>query len=199
MLVPIRGRFRVSALGYQWTRAEPGKEIITERAIGEWQAVPTETSMAVEIANVAVVNAGLSAFLERWGLPIIRDETKLASITTEEFRNLVASVRKAVGLAAQHDNSNLQAHIEESAFFAARPRSAGGSGQGDPRVAVECRDPAAMAWLELVQRDRIGVAYLRCPCCEAYFAVGEAYRHASRYCSDDCRVGAGNATTPSGE
>jgi hypothetical protein len=198
MLVPIRGRFRVSALGYQWTSAE-GKETITERAIARWKVVPAGTSMAVEIANVAVVDAGLSAFLERWGLPIIKDETKLASITTGEFRGLVASVRKAVGLAVQHDRSKLQAHIEEHAFFAAQPRSTDGSMQGDPRVVVECRDPAAMVWLELVQRDRIGVAYRQCPRCEAYFAVGEAYRHASCYCSDDCRVATGDATTPARE
>ena len=193
MFLPIRGRFRVCQDGYEWTQSGSSKARITERAVSKWQTAQATTNMAVEIANVGLENvAGVSLFLERWGLPIIKDETKAASMAVAEIHELVRNVRDAVAHASRHDDKNFKIQFDKHAFFAARPRS---DPKGEPAVFVECRDPAAMAWLQLAQRERINVEYRSCGWCDAFFVVSgiEGHRRSRQYCSDRCRVAANRA------
>ena len=113
-------------------------------------------------------DSGISIFLERWGLPIIKDEIKPASMAVAEIHELVRNVRDAVVYASRHDDTNFKIQFDRHAFFAARPQS---DPKGESAVLVECRDPAAMAWLELAQRERINVTYRSCDWCNAFFAV----------------------------
>jgi hypothetical protein len=196
MFVPIRGRFRVCELGYEWTDSRSGQARITERAIPKWKIAPETTNMAVEIANVDLDDsAGMHAFLERWGLPIIKYETKPATMTVADFDDLVRNVRDVVGHASRRDAESFKAQFDKHAIFAARPRSDPEAAPGEPAVFVECRDPAAMAWFQLAQRERIGAEYRRCGACETYFVVSGAdgHRRSRQYCSDRCRVAANRA------
>ena len=149
MFLPIRGRFRVCQDGYEWTQTGHGTARVTERAVPKWQSILAPTNMAVEIANVGLDDdSGISIFLERWGLPIIKDEIKPASMAVAEIHELVRNVRDAVVYASRHDDTNFKIQFDRHAFFAARPQS---DPKGESAVFVECRDPAAMAWLELAQ------------------------------------------------
>jgi predicted RNA-binding Zn ribbon-like protein len=153
--------------------------------------------MAVEIANINLDEgaAAVSTFLERWGLPIIKDDTKLASMALADFHDLVCHVRDAVADVCRRDGESFKAQFEKHAFFAAQPRSNPKAPRGEPRVFIECRDPAAMAWLQLAQRERIGAEYRRCSACDAYFVVSgnDGHRRSRQYCSDRCRVAANRA------
>ena len=193
MFLPILGRFRICKAGYEWTKAGSGKTRIAERTIPKWESALATTNMAVELANVDLENdAGVSSFLERWGLPIIKDETKPASMPVAEIHELVRNVRDAVAHVSRHDEANFKIQFDKHAFFAARPRT---DPKGKPAVFVECRDPAAMAWLQLAQRERINVEYRACGWCDAFFVVSgsEGHRRSRRYCSDRCRVAANRA------
>ena len=183
MLLPVRGRFRVCVDGYDWTDAPSGKRRFAERSVPPWQTMLEDTNMAVEIANVSLdEDIGIRAFLDRWGVPIIKDETTAASMSVDDMCDLVRSVRDAIASAARGDEETFKLQFGRNAFFAARPRS---DSSNKPSMFVECRDPAATAWLQLAQRERIDVKYCSCERCGAYFTLGGAERNQNsrRYCS----------------
>jgi hypothetical protein len=194
MFLPILGRFRVCKDGYEWAGTGSGKTRIVERGIAKWQSAPATTNMAVEIANIDLENdTGVSSFLEQWGLPIIKDETKPASMPLADIHELVRNVRASVAHASRHDEASFKIQFDKHAFFAARPRT---NPKGEPAMFVECRDPAAMAWLQLAQKERINAEYRACGWCDAFFVVSgsEGHRRSRRFCSDRCRVAANRAT-----
>jgi hypothetical protein len=124
MFVPIRGRFRVCKDGYEWTGVGSANARICERTIPPWQTAPATANMAVEIANISLEeSAGIERFVVQWGLPVIKDGRKLASMTLAEFRELVHNVRDVVTLAIQRDQARFKILFGKHAFFAARPRS----------------------------------------------------------------------------
>ena len=197
MFLPVRGRFRVCEDGYEWSDVRSGRARITEPAVPEWKtSLATITNMAVEIANVSLNDdVGVRGFLGRWGLPVIKDETKQATMMLADFYDLVRNVRDAVAHASRRDEKSFKAQFDKHAILAARPRYETHAALGEPQVFVESRDPAAMAWLQLAQREVSNAEYRRCGWCGTYFVVSgvEGHRRSRQYCSDRCRVAANRA------
>jgi hypothetical protein len=207
MFLPVRGRYRVCTDGYAWSPSKAAlrqssrrdapawrEMTISETSVPQWQpVVSAQTNMAVELANVDTDDAaGIEAFVNRWGLPVIENERKPASMTVADFFVLVGELRSALAYASWDDVKGFGAHLTYHAFFAQRPHYEPNGAPGAPPIHVECRDLASLAWLQLAQREGSRAEYRRCGWCRSHFTVADrdGHRRSRQYCSDRCRVAA---------
>ena len=196
MLIPIRGRFRVSEGGYVWsdTRVRSHDATVTETRISNWRPLLSPTNMPTAIASISLDDvSAFERFLGQWGLPVIPDEAKPASMRLADVHKLVRQMREALSYATAGDDMPLAQHITKHAFIAARPKFEDSALQSSAPIFVEARDLASFAWLQLGQRQR--GEYRRCGQCGTYFSVAgaEGHRRSRQYCSDRCRVAANRA------
>ena len=184
MFLPVRGRYRVCTAGYAWAPSKaalrqssqweaPGWRhmAISETSVPQWQpVVSAQTNMAIELANVDTDDAaGIEAFVNHWGLPVIENERKPASMTVADFIGLVGELRSALTYASRDDVKGFGAHLKYHAFFAQRPCYEPNGAPGTPPIHVGCRDPASLAWLQLAQRETSRAEYRRCGWCGSHF------------------------------
>jgi hypothetical protein len=189
MLIPIRGRYRVSPHGYNRTAGH-----IVERSVAAWRPLLIITKMAPEIANIGLHDEGaLDSFLAKWGLPVVNSETEPSSMKLADLWDLVRRVRLAIVHADNADERSFAAHFREYAFLASRPVFEHGRSPGPAPLCVECRDPASFAWLQMARRGE--GEYRQCSHCGTHFTVADrdGHRRSRQYCSDRCRVAANRA------
>jgi hypothetical protein len=152
--------------------------------------------MPVEIANVTLSDReSITAFLGRWGLPVIEDSDGPASMALGDFDELVRKMRTALKLWSDGDARSFARYFQAHGRLAAEPRFDATLQPGSPPMYIECRDPASFAWCQLSQRERRNVEYRRCGWCGTYFVIAgaEGHRRSRQYCSDRCRVAANRA------
>jgi hypothetical protein len=189
MLIPIRGRYRVSQGGYERTAGR-----IIERSVAAWQPLLIVTKMAPEIANIGLDDdTALERFLARWGLPVVRSETEPASIKLTDIWELVRQVRTALVHEDSGEDRMFAMHFRQHAFLDSRPTYDPRGAVGTTPIYVECRDPASFAWMQLARRGE--GEYRKCGWCGTHFTVADrdGHRRSRQYCSDRCRVAANRA------